>query len=211
MNPTRTTAPAAPALSLSRVKAQLRVTSTDEDDLLADYIAVVTQQVEDELGLGLITQSWTWYLDRFPGDRSPLEDFWYQPLPISGERRNVWLELPRAPVTGITSVTYYDASNESTVWSSSKYELAAKRWPARLRPVEGEIWPQTYNRLEAVAIVFAVGYGADHTAIPAALRQAMMMAVGRLYEHREDVSNFHLFAVPGVESMLSQYRLRWAA
>jgi hypothetical protein len=61
-----TTAPTAEPILLAEAKARLRIDVDDEDALLTALIAAARMFVEKTLGVALITQSWSYFLDFWP-------------------------------------------------------------------------------------------------------------------------------------------------
>ena len=61
-----TAAPAVEPVSLAEAKAHLRVDSDHEDALIAQLIVAARIFVERTLGLALIAQSWSYFLDALP-------------------------------------------------------------------------------------------------------------------------------------------------
>ncbi len=55
--------PASEPISLAEAKTFLRVDHDDEDDFLSSLITTSRLQVEAAMGLSLVTQQWTLYLD----------------------------------------------------------------------------------------------------------------------------------------------------
>jgi len=62
----KTVEPAVEPVTLSEVKAHLRIDGTSEDDLLGGLVRAARQDVERSTGLALIDQSWRLVLDRWP-------------------------------------------------------------------------------------------------------------------------------------------------
>ena len=61
--------------------------------------------------------------------------------------------------------------------------------------------------MNGVVVRFVCGYGSLGTDVPMAIRQAMLLIIGHLYEHREaSSSGVHLLPM-GVEALLATYRV----
>jgi uncharacterized phiE125 gp8 family phage protein len=187
MRVTRTTDAADEPVTVDELMQHSRIQSTADNAWLALAIKAARQRVEKEIGRSLITQTWTAYLDRFPcGD----------------------VRLPYPPTIAISSVKYYDGNNELQTLSASVYQIDTASEPARFKVAYGKSWPSTYCRLNAVEIAYTAGYGADGESVPAAIRHAIMMIVGHLYEHRETVNDFQLHDIPmGAGWLLDSYRV----
>ena len=62
------TAPAAEPISTADAKLHLRVDITDDNDLIDALVKVAREHVEIITRRALITQTWDYYLDDFPGE-----------------------------------------------------------------------------------------------------------------------------------------------
>tara|TARA_R110000868_G_scaffold29889_25_gene111156 strand:+ start:3717 stop:4304 length:588 start_codon:yes stop_codon:yes gene_type:complete len=162
---TEATAPAAEPLSTAEAKAHLRVDVADDDDLIDRIIGAARRQAETFTGRALIGQTWDLDLDCFPG----------------------WtIDVPKPPLQSVSQIEYLDADGVSQVLSSSLYRVDARRQPGRITPAYGEVWPVTRGTTNAVTVRFVAGYGAAGSDVPEDIRQAMLLIVGDLYEHREE-------------------------
>jgi len=66
---TLTTAPAQEPVSVESVNLMLGLSSADDNALVSSLVLAARQACERYTGRSLITQTWTMYLDRLPGDR----------------------------------------------------------------------------------------------------------------------------------------------
>ena len=170
------TAPSDEPLSLTQVKDHLHVTGNADDDYLRALITAARLQAEASTHRALMTQTWDWFLDDFPS-----EDIFC---------------VPRPPLQSITSITYLDAVAGATqTWATTEYDTDAPATialidefaaPGRIALAFGVTYPATRTEINSVTVRFVAGYGADQD-VPAAIRQGMLLAIGSLYEHREDV------------------------
>jgi len=83
-----TTAPAVESISLAGAKAHLRIDASDGDALLSALITAARMFAARTLGVALITQSWSYFLD-----------FW----PSAG-----CITLPILPVQAVSAVKVHD-------------------------------------------------------------------------------------------------------
>lgn len=126
-----------------------------------------------------------------------LDGFVCAPLHDQGRRRGAgWLELPKPPLVEVVRVTYRDGAAVTQTLAADQYEVDAPLGPkarrGRLTPAYGVIWPMTLHRMNAVTIRFLAGYSGLPVpivgpALPALLKQAMLLDIATLYEHRENV------------------------
>lgn len=137
-------------------------TNTTNDPYLISLISAARTAAERITRRALITQTWELLLDSFP----PWE-----------------ITMPKPTLQSVTSINYIDSDGASQTLSASKYLVDSKSEPARITPVFGEVWPVTRAQTNAVAVRFVAGYGAA-AAIPAGIRQWMLIRICTLYDQR---------------------------
>jgi len=166
MRLTRSTGPTSEPVTVAEAKAQAVIEGTTDDDLIARFVSVAREQLEDETGRALMTQTWVLTLDSFPD-----EDVIY---------------LPRPPLASVTSIAYVDTAGSSQTWSSDEYDVDATSdvRKGRVTPAYGYSWPSTRDQAGAVTITYVAGYGAAGD-VPEQLKQAIVLLVSAMYEHRE--------------------------
>ena len=77
---------------------------------------------------------------------------------------------------------------------------------------KGEAWPSvTLAAANGVRVRYVAGYGAAGSNVPQAIRQAILLVIGSLYENREDVlvaQGVSIGVLPfGVVALLAPYRI----
>lgn len=154
--------PAIEPVSLADAKGWLRLSTSDEDDLVTGLIVAARHAVEHATRRRLITQSWTLVLDRWPV---------FGPL---------W--LPLAPMRGITGFRLFDDIDTPT--SLDPAMLRVVGLPERPRLLLGQGLPKPGRREAGIEIDVTAGYGPAPTDVPAPLRQAIRMLTARWYENR---------------------------
>ena len=162
------TASTGSVLTLAEVKQHVRVEGSfvDDDSLLTNLIAVATRYVEHEIygARQLLTATY-----------DVLVREWWD-----------CLDLPRPPLQSVTSVKYYDTSGtQQTVASSTYIVTVPMRLPGSIDLAPLAVWP-TYQagRAYPITVRFVCGYGAS-TAVPQLVKQALLVAIGELYNSRE--------------------------
>jgi uncharacterized phiE125 gp8 family phage protein len=181
--PVRITAPAETPVSLAEIKEHLRVSHADEDSGLTGMIAAATAYLDGYagiLGRCMVSQVWSQSFDEFP----------------SGFE----LGLPFPDVSSVT-VTYRDTDGAAQTLASSVYALVADDGGALLMLQDGQVWPVTAARPDAVTVQMTVGYGAA-SAVPAALRHAVKVLAGAMYEGREG----QMDGAPMFDALIAPYR-----
>jgi uncharacterized phiE125 gp8 family phage protein len=157
----RTVEPAVEPVTLSEVKAHLRIDGTSEDDLLTGLVRAARQDVERSTGLALIDQSWRLVLDRWPASGTV-------PLRIH-------------PVREVLSVTLYGSEGEASLLAPESYQVDTLSRPAR---VHAETAPPALRAMNGVEIDFSAGFGESGTDVPDLLRRAILLLVAHWYEFR---------------------------
>ena len=189
----RTVAPAN-LVSLSEMKAHLRVDFADDDDLIASYLAAAMAMVDGPngvIGKALVAQSWSLTC-------SPLYGL-------------VQLNLPLTPVIAVASIDYFDETNELQAWDVGNTSLWGDEDSCCLALAEGVRWPAMCDRPDALTITFSSGFG-EPSAVPANVSQAVKLLVAHWYESREDVASGARSTVPhGFDHLVSLSRMGWFA
>jgi uncharacterized phiE125 gp8 family phage protein len=154
-------------VSLAEARAHLRLDQTTEDAYVELLIAAARERVEQDTHRKLCTQTLDYFCNHFP---------------CSGV-----LEIPTAPVSAITSVNYTVEGVAETAFSSTYYNTDIVSEPARIVLTTSASWPTgTLKTVNAVRVRFVAGY-ADGSC-PQALRAAMLLLIGHLFENREAVT-----------------------
>lgn len=188
MGLTLITAPTTEPLTLDEAKQHLRVDTSDDDGLIAGYILAARHWVESQAG-PIISQTWDYTLEEWP-----ICDGEYE------------IELPMKPVQSITSITYIDTNGDSQTLAADQYEAVLDDPTPSVVQAYGAVWPAVREKPAAITVRFVAGYGSI-SSVPDPLRVAIMLLVGRFYEHREEVVvGVTPSQVPmGVEALISPY------
>jgi uncharacterized phiE125 gp8 family phage protein len=191
--------PESEPLTLAEARQHLRLDASGspathpDDDLVTALIVAARQRVENETGRALISQQWDMLLEEFPAENG-------------GQ-----ICIPRPPTLSVDSVAYVDADGETQAFGAESPNVswrAIGKDNAILVPSYGVSWPATRSQLDAVTIRFTAGYGATAEDVPAPLKQAMLLDIGLLYEHREAViAGANIAEVPlGWQALVWPYR-----
>lgn len=174
MSMTRTADPSSEPVSLSEARDHLRLDTSGsppshaDDTLVQNLIQAAREWCETYTGRSFFEQTWKVQLDEFPEV----------------------IRLPRPPIISVTSIQYVDTSGDTQTLSSSIYRVDAEG--ARITEAYSQVWPDTRDVTNAVTVTYKAGYDSgnspqDASAIPQAIKQAILLLVGQMYEHREDV------------------------
>lgn len=185
-------APSDEPVTLAEAKTHLRITGTDEDTYIEDFlIPTARQRLERATGRAFITTTFDLYRDDFP----------------SGDE----LTLPRPPLQSVTSVKYTPEGDSQTTFSSDNYLVdTSSKYGGRLKLKRTVSWPsQTLDVLNGVVIRFVAGYGDASTDVPAPIVQAVYVDIATLYENRENVELGRAIAFhQTVERLIAPYSMR---
>lgn len=172
------TPPAELPLTLEQVKDHLRVDGTTEDALLTALIGAATEHVQNITNRQLMRATYRLFLDRLPSS----------------------VPLPRPPFAHITSITAIDENGQEAVFEETYYTTSELEH-ATIRGVLDSGWyASTYKD---IVIEYEAGYE-DATKVPEAIKQAMLLIIGHLYENREDKTDRFPKAS---DALLSSYRV----
>lgn len=192
LRPVLTTPPATRLLTAAEAKAHLRVDADDEDALISNLILTAEAHLDGYagvLGRALITQTWS---ESYPYFRYEM------PLRV-------------APVQSITTVQFYDNDEVSQTVDVSTFRLHERAGGAYLQQRDGQSWPSTYTRDDAVTITYVAGYGDDAADVPQAIRQAALLLIGHWYENRQAVTTEPASPMPlAVDALLRPFKRRGA-
>lgn len=184
--PQLVTAPASEPITLSEAKAHLRIEHSEDDDLVTALIVAAREHLENQIARRLVTQTWSITYPEFADV----------------------MRLPETPLQSITSVTYKDSNGDAQTLSTSIYEADTTTEPGVLRRTYLQKFPVTYPVWDAVVVQYVVGYG-DAEDVPQALKQAMYLHIGTMYEFRESVlAGTTVSAVPmAYDALIAPYRV----
>lgn len=157
-------APAVEPVSMSELKAHLRIDHGEEDDVLLATLVVARATVERLSQRALITQTVRLFLDEAP--------------------QNGLLRIQVSPVQRIAAARVWTATEVSATLPASGYRLDAVSEPARL--LFTDPIPIPHTPIAGIEVDVVIGYGDTGAAVPASLRQAVKLLAAAWYENRGD-------------------------
>lgn len=178
-------APEGEPISLADAREQLNLNSDEGEALLNALIPAARDAAESRLNRALITQTWDLYLDQFPCGA---------------------IQVPKASLQQVTAITYVDADGATRTLDASRYLVDSASQPGRIAPIYGSTWPVTRCQPNAVKVRFVCGYGAA-AAVPAGIKQWILLQVGHWYANREAVGSKELSSLPYVDGLLDPHRV----
>lgn len=159
--PVQTVAPTELPVSFFDAKTHLRVDHSDEDTLIAALLAAAVSHLDGWsgiLGRCLMPQTWRLDLRCFEGST---------------------ICLPFPDVQGVV-IEYTDPDGVTQTFPSENYYLINTTSGAKLETVSNLSWPAVYMRPDAVRVTMVCGYAT----VPAAIKAAILLHLGALYENR---------------------------
>lgn len=158
-------------VTLEEAKAHLRVDTDDDDDLIEALISAAIAYVEKTNSIALTSQEWDLFLDAFP----------------DGEE----IEIPLPPLIEVDGVFYQDNAGSEQEWSADNYVVDNAASPGRLKLLNGG-WPSARDAANAIRIRFRAGYvevgsSPEAPAVPAPIKQGILLLIGTMYENRETI------------------------
>jgi hypothetical protein len=188
------TPPASEPVTRQEAKDHLHETDTAQDTVIDGMIQSAREQAEDFTSRGFLTQTFTMYLDGFPGTS---DRFRGQYSPESWGLVNLLLthageiEIPRAPLIqnealGIDFIKYVDTTGALQTLDPTLYQVDPQSDdnPVRILPAYGKVWPATRPQPNAVTIQFQIGY-ADAAHVPARIKLAIKQTVADWFNNRD--------------------------
>ena len=242
------TLPSVEPVTLTDAKNFLKINTPKDDGLITSLITASRVYCEDATGLFLASRNFVQYRDAmptFPFLPNPYSPYVYPfgyplvtnyPLWNYGAAQPMKpmdLNLMAWPVTDVDHITYIGLDGEPhTLQPDEDFLVDLASMPARISPLENDIWPMTAPSANAVAIYFTAGFNAvpstvqDVTAtnvpdppdqivetefvigIPETLRLAIKMLLSHWYFNRDAVAGGAATSVPhGFENLINLNRV----
>lgn len=188
------TAPPVEPVTLAEVWAHLNLSptgspaTTPDDAKLERLIKVARSRVENYIGGYLVQRAM-----RLTVAGCPMAQRWFGRRGITEMDREFGAGVPAiirlygGPVTAIDQIRYYNVSDALTTLSTSVYRLIQDR-PSYVELVDGQVWPETAVRSDAVRIDYTAGYAPTTSPydyrvnIPEDIREAVLQTVQLHYD-----------------------------
>lgn len=169
-------------VSVSDAKAHMRVTSSADDSYIESLILAVQAYGASWQGRTWLQATLTQYFDAFPAI----------------------MQLRYPPLSSVTKIEYVDENGTTQTLSSAVYRVDTDSEPCRITEAYSQTWPATRAVTNAVIVTYVAGY-ATASVIPQMWKQATLLGVAHLYEHRTAVTDI------GKQGMLPMgfYDLLW--
>ena len=163
-----TTAPTVEPLTTTEAKTHLRVDGSDDDTYIDSLIQAAREYCELVTRRAFIHRTSCMYLRQIP-----TTDI---------------LELPQPNLSSVTHIKYYDSTDTLQTLSSAAYRVDTTSLIGAVVIKDGYAWPSVIgDRNDAIQITYVHGYGAAASAVPKAVKQAMLLLIGHWFRSRESV------------------------
>lgn len=170
------------SVTLTQLKAHLRITDTNEDVALQIYLDSALDVVEVETGRKMSQAAGRLaYFDCF-GD----------------------MELIGDNVT-IATVEYVDTDGATQTLASSVYDLKEHKARPYITLGYDESWPDTREEDAAITVTYQSGYTAS--TMPSSLKSAILLQGGTFYEFREDETIAKTNMREAISRLTKRYRI----
>jgi len=157
-------------VTLDMTRAHLRLgDDRNDEEYVIGLIRSCAAAIERQYGLALLTQTVAQYHQGFPtATDSPLL-------------------LRIAPLASITTIQYVDSAGVTQTWSNTEYGSGHYNQTGFVVPKIGKTWPTDVANLpNSVTVTYQAGFGSKASDIPADIRSALLLMIGRHYDNRED-------------------------
>jgi uncharacterized phiE125 gp8 family phage protein len=180
------TPPATEPLTLAEVKRHLNVLHSTEDAMISGFALAARRHVEETCSISLINQTQRVYLSAWPRDGK--------------------IPLYRPPLVSVTVVKYLDADEIERTLAADQYHVIKNRIDPHIQRRNAATWPVLADHPQAVWVDYVCGYGADSTAVPQDIRNAILMLTEHFYFNRGETSESNLVRNPvAADALLGPY------
>ena len=183
------TPPANPPVDQSEVEKFLRYDDTLQASIITTLIDTARREVERFTNRALVNTDFAYYVPDFKRNI---------PLPVSGIDSST------------VSIQYIDTNDVLQTVDPSLYGIdAISEIPSVYEEYNGNGWPTDVKCGDpnAVKISFTAGFGADESAVPAGIKEAIYLLVGGMFEERESDTPVRIETIPIVARVLELYRV----
>jgi len=184
-----TTPPATEPVTLADMRLHLGITQatdTARDSIITARIVAARERVEDITNCAVMSQTLTYYADRFPFD----------------SKKSYSIKLI-SPVASITEIRYLDVNGIEQVLDPADYRLS--RVNAEVSPAFAMCWPVARKQEESVKIKYVAGF-ANAAAVPQSMKEAIMFIVAQWEVFQSSIEgNLRPFTIPNAAKELLNY------
>lgn len=186
-------------VSLEEAKAHLRVDIDEQDESIMAFLVAARQHLEEICNRSFVSSTWDGFID----------DDWPWVLDLDTYRHVRMIEIPKAPLASVTSISYVDGAGATQVLASNQYVVDGTGAIGRIYPAYGVTWPTVRCQPKAITVRFVAGYGTDAEAVPTPIKQAIKLLISHFHEQRQPVQIGSTVApLPfAVDALIASYRV----
>lgn len=152
------------ANALSEAKSYLRIEGDYADQEISNILNRVVDEFENRTRRQLLTATLVHELEGFP--------------------LCTYIEIPRAPLQSITSITYTDSTDTPGIsWNAANYDVITSMEPGRVRVGYGKVYP---GGARDIVITYVAGYGTAWDDLPGAVQDCLLHMTAHKYYQRGD-------------------------
>ena len=154
-------------ITLSEIKTNLKITTTDYDDILQPMIKTAVTKGEQITGRDFITKKYKTFIDYFPSDQ-------------------FGIKILKSKLQAIDHIKYYKNDVLVTL-DAADYYITDDADYAYIFLKSGKSFPRDIDdRAQAVQITLNAGYGDTAADVPQGIKQALIAYIAMLYNNAGD-------------------------
>ena len=199
------TAATANPVSLTEFRDYARIDDNVDTSLIFAIIGAATRFCEEYTNRSFVTQTLRLSLDGIGEYDQQIQDGFYTG-PFQTFYKN-FIEIPKPPLISVSSIKFFDDSDTESTWATSNYYIDNVSEPARVILRDGGAYPTDLRNANGIQVNYTAGYGAA-SAVPEAIRVAIMQYGLNLYEHRGDTEKNSTQAPALVQNLLAPFVIR---
>lgn len=182
------TGPAVEPISLEETKSFMRIDGSDDDILINSLIAAARIYIETTMGLIMISESWSYYIDKWPN-------------------KSV-IYMPLSPIISVDEIRIHSSPSSYETLEAEHYQADIYSNHPRIKILNTPSTTPLASSLNQIEIQITAGFGDQISDVPSDLKQAMLMLVTHWFEKREPIGYGGTFVkVPvAIEAILSNYK-----
>jgi len=160
----RTVDPSVLPIDIALVNSALNIPTGTDTDLVTQYMESATDDLETDTDMALISQTWSFTLDRFPSSYNDFTIF-----------------IPKGKTISVV-LKYLDVDDTlQTLEEDTDFYLSQTGTQARIIPIDS--FPDTFpDKDETVQLTVVLGLGVDDTEMPSWVANALLLKIKGLYD-----------------------------
>jgi len=190
-------------ISLDEAREFLYIDQNDYPDSdLTKMLAAARTHVEAILQRAVLESGWEYFQDSF------FKEYFNESSSFVNLDRTNAITIPRPELLAVSEIIYFDSINEEQTLPPEEYyvNLVGDFLKAQIEPSEGNTWPSTFYRKNAIKVSYTAGWLVDE--VPADVRHGVLISLGDLYENRQtNITGMSTSTVKTLNALLSPYKV----